>query len=151
MADSSALSADAAAFDSEVLAADAEPAALDAEFAALVSEVLAANAELAAFVAELAVQDVIDSMNEEQKTVLYALVGQALEENENDEGDNKEMKHNVFSDSDENYTGDTISHAEIAAAITDAKRYGSMKDSFIQHGISDNSLTGTSLNGSLKN
>lgn len=84
---------------------------------------------------EKTVQDVIDSMNEEQKTVLYALVGQALEENENDEGDNKEMKHNVFSDSDENYTGDTISHAEIAAAITDAKRYGSMKDSFIQHGI----------------
>ena len=38
---------------------------------------------------EKTVQDVIDSMNEEQKTVLYALVGQALEENENDEGDNK--------------------------------------------------------------
>ena len=77
---------------------------------------------------EKTVQDVIDSMNEEQKTVLYALVGQALEENENDEGDNKEMKHNVFSDSDENYTGDTISHAEIAAAITDAKDNGSMKE-----------------------
>lgn len=86
---------------------------------------------------EETVQDVINSMTEKQKTVLYALVGQALEENENEEGDNKEMKHNVFSDSDENYTGDTISHAEIAAAITDAKRYGSMKDSFIQHGIDD--------------
>lgn len=84
---------------------------------------------------EKTVQDVIDSMTEEQKTVLYALVGQALEENENNEGDNKEMKHNVFSDSGENNPGDTISHAEIEAAIGDAKRYGSMKDSFIQHGI----------------
>lgn len=84
---------------------------------------------------EKTVQDVIDTMNEEQKNVLYALVGQALEENENNEGDNNEMKHNVFSDSEENYAGDTISHSEIMAAIDDAKRYGSMKDSFIEHGI----------------
>lgn len=84
---------------------------------------------------EKTVQDVIDSMTEEQKNVLYALVGQALEEKK--EGENEEMKHNVFSDSNENYTGDTISHAEIVAAIGDAKRYGSMKDSFIQHGIED--------------
>ena len=83
------------------------------------------------------VQEVIDSMTEEQKTVLYALVGQALEENEKEEGDDNEVKHNVFSDSDENYTGDEISHSEIVAAINDAKRYGSMKDSFIQHGIQD--------------
>ena len=86
---------------------------------------------------EKTVQDVINTMTEEQKTVLYALVGQALEENNNEEGDNKEMKHNVFSDSEENYTGGTISHSEIMAAISDAKRYGSMKDSFIQHGIED--------------
>lgn len=86
---------------------------------------------------EKTVQDVIDSMTEEQKTVLYALVGQALEEKENEEGDNKEMKHNVFSDGGENYTGDTISHSEIMAAIGDAKKYGSMKDSFIEHGIED--------------
>lgn len=86
---------------------------------------------------EKTVQDVIDSMTEEQRTVLYALVGQALEENEN-EGDDKEMKHNVFSDNNnENYTADTISHAEIVAAIGDAKRYGSLKDAFIQHGIED--------------
>lgn len=85
---------------------------------------------------EKTVQDVIDSMTEEQRTVLYALVGQALEEKENEEGDNKEMKHNVFSDNNnDNYTADTISHAEIVAAIGDAKRYGSLKDAFIQHGI----------------
>lgn len=87
---------------------------------------------------EKTVQDVIDSMTEEQRTVLYALVGQALEEKENEEGDNKEMKHNVFSDNNnDNYTADTISHAEIVAAIGDAKRYGSLKDAFIQHGIED--------------
>ena len=72
---------------------------------------------------EKTVQDVIDSMTEEQRTVLFMLfVGQALEEKENEEGDNKEMKHNVFSDNNnDNYTADTISHAEIVAAIGDAK------------------------------
>lgn len=88
---------------------------------------------------EKTVQEVLDTLTEEQKTVVYALVGMALEENENEnenKGD-KEMKHNVFSDSEENYTGDTISHTEITAAINDAKRYGSLKDSFIQHGIDD--------------
>ena len=47
------------------------------------------------------VQEVIDSMNEEQKTVMYALVGQALDDagesaDDNKEGDEEEMKHNVF-------------------------------------------------------
>lgn len=92
---------------------------------------------------EETVQDVIDSMNEKQKNVLYALVGEALEEKEknNDEGEEK-MKHNVFSDSnpDEEYVGSsanvtTISHSEMEEILKDAKRYGSMKDSFLQHGI----------------
>lgn len=92
---------------------------------------------------EETVQDVIDSMNEKQKNVLYALVGEALEEKEknNDEGEEK-MKHNVFSDSnpDKEYVGSsanvtTISHSEMEEILKDAKRYGSMKDSFLQHGI----------------
>lgn len=86
------------------------------------------------------IQEVLDTMNEEQKTVLYALVGQALGEKENNEEEGDEtMKHNVFSDSnpDDEYVGskDTISHAEMEEILKDAKRYGSMKDSFIAHGI----------------
>ena len=48
------------------------------------------------------VQDVIDTMNEDQKTVLYAMVGEALQsggsndDDDDPEGGNKEMKHNNF-------------------------------------------------------
>lgn len=82
------------------------------------------------------VQDVIDSMTEEQKTVMYALIGQALEDA--DGGDNSEggntMKQNAF-DMDKEYEGEVLSHSELEAIVGDAKRYGSMKDAFIAHGI----------------
>lgn len=80
------------------------------------------------------VQDVFDSMTEEQKTVVYALIGAALE-NEGGASEKKEedsdMKQNIF-DSD-SQTGDTLTHSEEAAIIGDAKRYGSMKESFLAH------------------
>lgn len=82
---------------------------------------------------EETVQDVWDTLSEKQKTVVYALIGQALEEQENEkqEGEEPEMKHNVFeNDTQEN----TIMHAEIAGKILgDAKRYGSLKESYLQH------------------
>lgn len=50
---------------------------------------------------ERTVQDVFDEMTEEQKNVVYAMVGMALEESGDDEeGDEENMKHNVF-DNDE--------------------------------------------------
>lgn len=85
------------------------------------------------------VQDVIDSMTKEQQDVMNTLIGAALSENaagedddENEEGENS-MKHNVFDNNKEN----TIQHsdADIKAAIADGRRYGSLKESFIQHGI----------------
>ena len=82
------------------------------------------------------VQDVIDSMNEKQKNVLYALIGMAAEgtDDNNVEGD-ENMKHNVFeTDTDDN----TLAHAEAFDEILrDAKRYGSLKESAIQHGYED--------------
>lgn len=77
------------------------------------------------------VKEVFDTLNEEQKTVVYALIGQALDDN--DEGDDENMKHNVFETEENN---DTLMHAETEAAIfSDAKRYGSLKESTLQHGI----------------
>ena len=85
------------------------------------------------------VQDVIDSMNEKQKNVLYALVGMAAEgtgdiDDDNVEGD-EDMKHNVFeTDTYDN----TLAHAEAFDEILrDAKRFGSLKESAIQHGYED--------------
>ncbi len=92
---------------------------------------------------EETVEDVFNTLTEKQKKVVYALIGQALEDakgGDNDEDDEEDggnnMKHNIF-DNDESYQGDVISHAEMTAVINDAKRYGSMKDSAIAHGIED--------------
>lgn len=82
---------------------------------------------------EKTVQDVFNELTEEQKQVVYALIGQALEDAQGgeDEGDD-EMKQNVF-DNDEMYSGNVLSHSDMMDIISDAKRYGSMKDSFLAH------------------
>ena len=84
---------------------------------------------------EKTVKDVIDSMNEDQKTVLYAMVGQAFEDGKsgkNIEEDDKEMKHNVFENEIEE-KDNVLSHADMEVIIGDAKRYGSVKESFLAH------------------
>lgn len=79
------------------------------------------------------VKDIIDEMTEEQKTVVYAMIGAALEEaGVNTEDGGEEMKQNVF-DNDETMTQNVLSHSDMEAIISDAKRYGSMKDSFLAH------------------
>lgn len=91
---------------------------------------------------EKTMKEVLDELTEEQKNVVYALIGQALEDGgiddedeedyeDEDEGDN-EMKQNVF-DNDEMYSENVLSHSDMMDIISDAKRYGSMKDSFLAH------------------
>lgn len=81
--------------------------------------------------------DVFDTLTEDQKTAVYAIIGQILEDNgigdKSKEDDNK-MKHNVF-DGDTYNSNDTLSHSDMQAIISDAKRYGSMKDAVLAHGI----------------
>lgn len=85
---------------------------------------------------EKTVQDVFDTLNEEQKTVVYALIGQALDssnQNENNEKEgNDNMKHNVF-DQDQKEKENVLTHADMENIISDGKRYGSLKDSFLAH------------------
>lgn len=78
------------------------------------------------------VQDVIDSMTEEQKNVLYTLVGMAADGSFDDEGDD-DMKHNAFEDDDE-YMAHSVDFSEI---IRDAKRCGSLREAVIEHGLED--------------
>lgn len=62
---------------------------------------------------EETVADVFNTLTEKQKTVVYAIIGQALEDagsGENDEEDEK-MKHNVF-DNDDTMTGGFLSHSD---------------------------------------
>ena len=91
---------------------------------------------------ERTVQDVVDSMTEEQRNVMYALIGQALEgsdvkhSDENENGGDDEMKHNVFeSENVQGANSNELTHAEMEVILRDAKRYGSLKESCLQHGI----------------
>ena len=79
------------------------------------------------------IQEVFDTLNDEQKDAVYAIVGMALEDAEGtEEGD--EVKHNVF-ENDEMNNEEVLSHAEMQEIFSDAKRYGSLKESVLQHGI----------------
>ena len=86
---------------------------------------------------EKTVADVFNELTEEQKDVVYAMVGQAIEEGKksgeknNDDGGKEEMKHNVF-EGDETQEN-VLSHAAMETIISDAKRYGSVKESFLAH------------------
>ena len=84
---------------------------------------------------EETVQDVVDSMTDKQRRVMYALIGMAADrketEKKEDDEEETEVKHNIF-ETDE-AQGNTLSHSEMQAIISDAKRYGSMKDSFMAH------------------
>lgn len=93
------------------------------------------------------VKDVFDSLTDEQKQVVYFLIGSAVEdakENGGDADDDVEhgdyydyyggsMKYNLFSDEGEPM--DTLSHAESEEIFTQAKRGGSLKEAVLEHGI----------------
>ena len=87
---------------------------------------------------EETVQDVIDSMNEKQKNVMYALVGEALKNADNDKSDEKEgddsMKHNVF-DSNESNETNTLTHAdgESIVALAKTKNVGSLQQAIREY------------------
>ena len=93
---------------------------------------------------EETVADVFNTLSEKQKTVVYAMIGQALEDagvtDDDDEDYEDEMGHsegddymkrNVF-DNDEQQD-DVLSHAAMETIIGDAKRFGSLKESFLAH------------------
>lgn len=102
------------------------------------------------------VKEVFDSLTEEQKNVVYFMLGTALEEVEHssDEDDDEEddddedediehsnlggkkMKRNVF-DNDGSYEAarPTLSHDQLKAIITDAQKFGSLKESFLSHAV----------------
>ena len=93
---------------------------------------------------EETVADVFNTLTEKQKTVVYAMIGQALEdsgsaESEDDnkddtsKEDDEEMKHNVFDQTDTQKQENTLSHDAMQTIINDAKRFGSMKESVLQH------------------
>lgn len=83
--------------------------------------------------------DVFETLNDEQKDAVYALIAMAVEGDDDESEDNDdnekggtEMKHNVF-DQEEMEQNEVLSHDAMNTIIGDAKRYGSLKDSFLAH------------------
>lgn len=94
---------------------------------------------------EKTVKDVIDSMTEEQRNVMYALIGEAIESTKNESDDDQsneeenQMKHNAFENEDQTKKEETetLSHSEFMEIVSEAKRKGSMKDAFLEHNITE--------------
>ena len=99
-------------------------------------------------------EEILDTLNEDQKRVVYGLIVEAMEadpddfddddddddDDADDEGDteNKEeksMKHNVFDTDNQEQNNDVLMHDAMTTIIADAKRCGTMKESFIQHSV----------------
>lgn len=93
---------------------------------------------------ERTVQDIFNTLNEEQKTVVYYMIGQALEEagkesdvehsGIDDDYEEDSMKHNIFdTDSEGGIIRHSLTDDEQATIIADMKRFGSLKESYLQH------------------
>ena len=100
--------------------------------------------------AEKTIQDVWDTMNEEQQEAVYAIVGEIMtddedydeddeydedydEDDELEQGDDFGMKVNVFDGSVDFNEGIEFSHDEMVEIIEDAKSHGSLKKAIMKH------------------
>lgn len=82
------------------------------------------------------IKDIVDSMNDKQKNVMYALIADATNKNTKNPKGEDEMKHNLFDG--QNGEGNELQHAEtVAKVMKDAKRIGSLKEAALEHGITD--------------
>lgn len=80
------------------------------------------------------VKDIFDTLSEEQKQVVYYMIGQALqqekEDDDEEEGDDEEMKHHVFEQDDTKQN--TLSHEDTQRIFTRAKQLGSLRDAVME-------------------
>lgn len=99
---------------------------------------------------EKTIGEIFNTLNDEQKDAVYAIIGMALEEGKGGSGDKTkaddsdvkhsaieggyfDMSHNVFEDNGPVVQSDTLTHSEMETIIADGKRFGSLKESFLQH------------------
>lgn len=91
------------------------------------------------------IQEVLDTLNEEQTLAVEALVGMVAENLTGEEAEVEHsgmndyegdvMKHNIFEGGEEQ--DEILSHSEMMAVIEDGKRFGSLRESAIHHGITN--------------
>ena len=91
--------------------------------------------------ADTTIKDVFDTFTEDQKNVVYYLIQSALDNTMMDgtvqqsdlEGEN-DMKSNVFDNTTET-KANVLTHDQLNTIVTDAKRHGSLKESFLAHAV----------------
>lgn len=96
---------------------------------------------------EETVADVLNTLNDKQKKAVHALIGMAAEEGlgdeddddveHSDEGETDFMKRNVFDKETKTQDQEILTHSEFQEIIGEARRRGSLKDAFLEHGITD--------------
>lgn len=81
-------------------------------------------------------QEIFDTLNEDQKTLLYAMLAEATGASEDDEEEEKDVKHNVFDQESTTNNGPYLSYEDRRQILADAKRLGSLKEA-IKHNFED--------------
>ena len=87
---------------------------------------------------EKTIEDILNTMNDEQREVVDYLVGAAAiladeDDEDYEEGDeNKDMKHNAFDMTMDN-SNDALMHDALDTILSDGKRFGSLRESFLAH------------------
>lgn len=87
---------------------------------------------------DLTIQDVVDTMNDQQKDVLVYLVDQALgkkgdEMQQSEESEEETLKKNVFDGTNNEAATATLSHSQIEAIFKEAPQYGTLSESVMAH------------------
>jgi HK97 family phage prohead protease len=116
-----------------------------------VAENTEVNTEVVAHAAapaqEMTVKDVFDTLTEEQKNVVYYMIGEAVngsdsmaQSDESDEviqheQEGSTMTRNVFEQNGSTTEKPVLSHSDLQAIVSDAQKLGSFKEAFLQHAV----------------
>lgn len=107
-------------------------------------------------IGEETVKDVYETLNDKQKKAVAVIVGMAIQDtkengdDEEEKGEKEEMKHNMFSDGENNTS--YLSHDDMKKIFDDGKRLGSLreaikqniKDGVLMHSVDTTGMTGPS-------
>lgn len=96
---------------------------------------------------EMTVKDVFDTFTEEQKNVVYYMIGEAVngsdsmaQSDESDkviqhEQEGSTMTRNVFEQNGSTTEKPVLSHSDLQSIVSDAQKLGSFKEAFLQHAV----------------
>lgn len=89
------------------------------------------------------VADILSTLSDRQMDAVAAVVADLIESDQqtNNQEEDDNMKNNVFDSQNSDTENKTLSHSDLNVMVTDIKRYGSLKESVLQHsedyGITD--------------